>query len=91
LLIVVRHDQQGLLPALQIVVQPDHSIKIQVIGRLVKHEQRGLQIEGSGQGHSHTPATRELVGGSVLEKLQNQMEKHFLYIINHKLEINNQK
>ena len=64
--LVVADDEQRLLPVLEVVVQPDDGVQVQVIGRLVQHEQGGLDEEGSGQADPHPPASGELVGGAVL-------------------------
>lgn len=51
---------------LQVVVKPDDGIEVKVVGRFVQHEQSGLHEEGTGQGHTHTPTTREVLGGPAL-------------------------
>lgn len=43
--LVVRNYEQGFLPALQIVVEPDNGVQIQVVGWFVEHQKSGLQVK----------------------------------------------
>ena len=49
-----------------LLVQPDYSVQIQMVRRLVQHEQRWLHKQSPSQGDSHTPATREILSGPLL-------------------------
>ena len=59
-------DEEGLFPVLQVVVEPDDGVQVEVVGRLVQHQQRRLDEERARQRHPHPPTAGELVGGSVL-------------------------
>ena len=45
--LVVGDNEERLLPGTQVAVQPDHCVKIQVVGGLVQHQQGGLHKECS--------------------------------------------
>ena len=59
-------DEEGLFPVLQVVVEPDDGVQVEVVGRLVQHQQRRLDEERARQRYPHPPTAGELVGGSVL-------------------------
>mmetsp|Transcript_8369 Transcript_8369/g.11761 ORF Transcript_8369/g.11761 Transcript_8369/m.11761 type:complete len:229 (+) Transcript_8369:66-752(+) len=62
-ILVVAHHQQSFLPSLQIVVQPNDSIEIEVIGRLIQHQQSRLHEKRSRQRYPHPPASAEMFRG----------------------------
>ncbi len=64
--LVVRDDEEGLLPVLEVVVQPDDGVQVEVVRRFVEHEERGLDEERSSQRDTHPPAAGKLVGRPVL-------------------------
>ena len=64
--LVVGNDEERLLPVLQVVVQPDDSVQVEVVGRFVQHEEGRLDEEGARERDSHSPAAGKLVGGPVL-------------------------
>ena len=67
--LVVRNDEQRLLPVLQIVVQPDDGVQVQVIRRFVEHQKCRLDEQGPSQGDAHAPTTGKFVCRSVLHLL----------------------
>mmetsp|Transcript_2052 Transcript_2052/g.4810 ORF Transcript_2052/g.4810 Transcript_2052/m.4810 type:complete len:220 (-) Transcript_2052:1080-1739(-) len=76
-LLVVAHYQQGLLPPLQVVVQPDDRVEVQVVGGLVQHEQGGLDEQRPGQTDAHAPAPREELRGPHLHlRIEPQSEQN---------------
>ena len=42
-ILVVRDDEECILPLGEIAIKPNHSVQIQMIGRLVEQQQRGLK------------------------------------------------
>lgn len=42
---------------LEIFLQPDHRLKIEVIGRLIEHQHVRLDEQRARDGHSHTPTS----------------------------------
>ena len=67
--LVVRHNQEGLLPVLEVVVQPDDCIQVQMVCWFVEHEQCGFDEQGPRQRDSHSPAAGKLVCGTILHLL----------------------
>ena len=55
----VRHYNYCSLAITNIVLQPHHSVQIQVVSRFVEQEHLGLNKQGSCQRHSHSPTSRE--------------------------------
>mmetsp|Transcript_52694 Transcript_52694/g.136013 ORF Transcript_52694/g.136013 Transcript_52694/m.136013 type:complete len:455 (-) Transcript_52694:596-1960(-) len=49
----------------EVVVQPQHCVQVQVVRRLVEHQQLGLQEQGLRQTDAHAPASGELDHGPV--------------------------
>ena len=47
---------------LKVVVEPDDSIKIEVVGGFVQHEECGFEEQGPCEGHPHAPTPREVLG-----------------------------
>ena len=62
---VMRHNQHCILKLRQIVLQPGHSLKIEVIGRLVEQKVVRITKKSFGQKHAHflvgTHVTHECV------------------------------
>mmetsp|Transcript_1455 Transcript_1455/g.4741 ORF Transcript_1455/g.4741 Transcript_1455/m.4741 type:complete len:1203 (-) Transcript_1455:776-4384(-) len=67
---VVRHDDQRLLPARQVLLQPQHRPQIQVICRFIEQQHRRLDVQRSCQGNTHPPPSTEQVGCSLLHLLR---------------------
>ena len=53
----MRDEHQDLFVVLEFFLQPDASLQIQVVGRLVQEQQVGLDEESAGEGHAHTPTS----------------------------------
>merc|ERR1712008_224306 len=53
-------------PALKVIIEPNDSIKIQMVSRFIKHEQCRLDEQRPSQGDTHTPTSREVLCGSTL-------------------------
>ena len=61
--LVVRHDQYGMLVFLQVIIQPNDGVQVQVIRRLVEHQQNRLHEERPRQGDAHAPAAGKQLRG----------------------------
>mmetsp|Transcript_588 Transcript_588/g.2148 ORF Transcript_588/g.2148 Transcript_588/m.2148 type:complete len:306 (-) Transcript_588:315-1232(-) len=57
----VADHQQDPVPIAQVVLQPNHSLHVQVVRRLVEEKQGGLDEERSRKGDAHSPSTGELL------------------------------
>ena len=57
----VRDDDQDLLVGFEFLLEPDARLQVQVVGGLVHEEQMGLEEEGSGQSHAHSPTSRKVL------------------------------
>jgi len=64
--LIVRNDEECLLPALEVVIQPDYSIQIRVNGRFVQYKKGRFQIESPAERDTHTPTTTEVLSWSIL-------------------------
>mmetsp|Transcript_65476 Transcript_65476/g.104264 ORF Transcript_65476/g.104264 Transcript_65476/m.104264 type:complete len:279 (-) Transcript_65476:592-1428(-) len=62
-LAIMRDDQQSAGKRLQVILQPDHRRKIQVVGRLVEQQHVRLHKQRASQTHSHSPAARQTIRG----------------------------
>eukprot|EP00968_Pinguiococcus_pyrenoidosus_P009741 scaffold754_cov248-Pinguiococcus_pyrenoidosus.AAC.57 len=62
---VVRHDEQGVRVADEVVLEPDHGLEIQVVGRLVQQEDVRLDKQGGRQRDTHAPASAERTGRAI--------------------------
>ncbi len=60
---VVRHHEQSLRGTLQIALEPFYHGEVEVVGRLVKHEQVGLSHQHVRQGHAFELSARKFVDG----------------------------
>mmetsp|Transcript_1566 Transcript_1566/g.4302 ORF Transcript_1566/g.4302 Transcript_1566/m.4302 type:complete len:278 (+) Transcript_1566:655-1488(+) len=63
---VMRHNDHRLLPIPQELLEPGHSMHVQVVRRLVEQQQVRLHEKGLGQGDAHAPAAAELLRGPLL-------------------------
>ena len=63
---VVGDDDRGARIALQVVVEPDRTLDVEVVGRLVEQQQVGLGEQHRGERHPHPPATGEVGAGAAL-------------------------
>jgi len=61
----VGNNNDGAIKSLHIVLQPDQSWQVQVIGGLVKHENLRLAENDFRDSDTHAPATRKFFGGLV--------------------------
>eukprot|EP00906_Rhabdomonas_costata_P020127 RCo029247 len=61
----VRDHDQGLLPVQQGVLQPQHSVEVQVVGGLIQEQNVWANEQGTGQADSHPPPPAEGAGGLV--------------------------
>mmetsp|Transcript_399 Transcript_399/g.566 ORF Transcript_399/g.566 Transcript_399/m.566 type:complete len:302 (-) Transcript_399:1440-2345(-) len=61
-ILVVRYNEQRLLPSLQIVIKPNDSVQIKMIRGFVQHEEGWFDKEGTRKRYSHSPTTREHLG-----------------------------
>lgn len=75
----VRNQDQSTIPLLQVLLQPHTSFQIQVGSGVIKQEQRGLDEQGLGEGHTHTPSTGHILGllvdGVLVEAETGQNER----------------
>mmetsp|Transcript_29462 Transcript_29462/g.85747 ORF Transcript_29462/g.85747 Transcript_29462/m.85747 type:complete len:337 (-) Transcript_29462:592-1602(-) len=62
-ILVMRYDKERLLPLLEVGIQPDHSIQIKMVRRLVQHQKGRLNEECPSKRDTHPPTTGELLGG----------------------------
>ena len=53
-------------PYLKVIIEPNNSVQVEVVGGLVEHQQRWLHEEGPGEGHPHAPPAGEILGGPAL-------------------------
>mmetsp|Transcript_25316 Transcript_25316/g.59051 ORF Transcript_25316/g.59051 Transcript_25316/m.59051 type:complete len:382 (+) Transcript_25316:1690-2835(+) len=58
----VRGEQQDGLPLGEVILQPHARAKVEVVGRLVEHEQHRLHKERLREGDAHAPAARHVLG-----------------------------
>mmetsp|Transcript_10805 Transcript_10805/g.19707 ORF Transcript_10805/g.19707 Transcript_10805/m.19707 type:complete len:352 (-) Transcript_10805:570-1625(-) len=65
----VRNDHQTLLVLAEILLQPHASLKIQMVGRLIKQEQSGSGEKGTSKGDAHTPTTTQIASHTLLHFL----------------------
>lgn len=54
----VGNDYESLLTVLNIVFQPENSVHIEMVRRLIQKKNIRLHKQGSGQTHAHSPSTR---------------------------------
>ena len=74
---IVADHEHGAAVALEKVLQPAHTLQVEVVGRLVEQQQVRLAQQQLGQRDAHLPAARELVGGARHVRLvKAQAEKH---------------
>ena len=52
---IVRNKKKGLLPAREIIFQPDNCWDIKMIGRFVKDKKIWLAEESTGERDTHSP------------------------------------
>mmetsp|Transcript_5424 Transcript_5424/g.10351 ORF Transcript_5424/g.10351 Transcript_5424/m.10351 type:complete len:318 (-) Transcript_5424:233-1186(-) len=65
---VVRHNDERLLPALQVLLQPEHGAQVEMVGGLVQQQQRGLDEERARERDAHAPAAGEGLGRPCLHR-----------------------
>jgi hypothetical protein len=58
---VVGDEQDGAGVGLEIVLQPEEGEEVEVVGRLVEHEQVGLHDKQAGEVGAHDPAAAEFL------------------------------
>jgi len=58
----VRDDDDSDLQLLHVVLQPDESIEIQMVGGLIQEQDLGLTEDDFGDSDTHAPSTGELFG-----------------------------
>ena len=73
----MRHHEQGLATAAQVVLQPFYHADVKVVGWLVKHQQVGLAQQHIGQGHALKLSARKL-GYGFLEICDFKFRQHLL-------------
>ena len=56
---VMRDHQDRTIESNQPTLEPEHCVKVKVIGRFIQQQQVGRSHEDSGQIEAHFPATRE--------------------------------
>lgn len=66
----VRDDDQGAGPLGQLVLQPDDSLHVQVVGGFVEEQQGGALEQRACECDAHAPPARELFGHFVLHLLR---------------------
>ena len=62
---VVRDDEDGAVVGREELLEPQHALEIEVVGRLVEQQQVGMAQEELGEGDAHLPSAGELRGGLV--------------------------
>ena len=63
---IVRDDEKCARPILQVSLQPNDSLHVQHVCRLIKKQQVGFTKQGSCQGQSHAPASGKTLGWPAL-------------------------
>mmetsp|Transcript_11723 Transcript_11723/g.29695 ORF Transcript_11723/g.29695 Transcript_11723/m.29695 type:complete len:334 (-) Transcript_11723:290-1291(-) len=58
----VTDQQEDFVPFGQVVLKPNDGLHIQVVCRLIKEQADGLNEQGPGQGDSHSPSSRKILG-----------------------------
>jgi len=58
----VRHDDERLVPALQVRLEPEHGVQVEVVGRLVEQQHVRRDEERAGEGDAHPPPAGEGAG-----------------------------
>ena len=56
-------DDQRVRVARQVILQPERAFEIEIVGRLVQHQQVGLGEQRGGERHAHAPAAGEFRTG----------------------------
>ena len=57
----VRHYDHGNVKVLDVLLKPDQGHQVQVVGGLIQQQDLWLREDDLGDGHSHSPASRELL------------------------------
>mmetsp|Transcript_11801 Transcript_11801/g.24379 ORF Transcript_11801/g.24379 Transcript_11801/m.24379 type:complete len:283 (+) Transcript_11801:1120-1968(+) len=60
--LIVGYHKEGLLPGLQVIVEPNDGIEIKMVCRFVQHQKRWFDKEGTSQRNSHSPTSRKHLG-----------------------------
>jgi hypothetical protein len=63
---VVRDDDEAARVAGQVVLEPEQGFEVEVVGRLVEQQERGLADEEAGEVRTHDPAAGERLGELVV-------------------------
>ena len=63
---VVRDDDEAARVAGQVVLEPEQGFEVEVIGRFVEQQERGLADEQAGEVRAHDPAAGERLGEFVV-------------------------
>ena len=66
----MRGDDEDMVVRREVCFQPDDGAKIQMIRRLVHEEEMGLDEESAGEGDTHTPTTRHILGRLLHHRLR---------------------
>ena len=58
----MRHNNNGDVEHTDVLFEPNQRIQIQMVSRLIKHENLGLRVDNLGNGDTHSPTSREFLG-----------------------------
>ena len=75
----VGDEDEGAVPLLHVLLEPHTGLQIQMGCGVVEKKERGLDEEGLGEGDTHTPSTRHVLGllvhGLLVETETSQNER----------------
>eukprot|EP00955_Chlamydomonas_euryale_P071808 361200-Chlamydomonas_euryale.AAC.20 len=60
----MRHQHQTLLVGLEVLLEPDTSLQVKMVGWLIKQQQRWRGKQRTGKCNTHAPATRHVLGAA---------------------------
>lgn len=62
-------EDEDRVPPRQVVLQPDARAQVEVVGRLIQHEEHRPYEERLRQSHAHPPAAGHVLGGTLHHRL----------------------
>mmetsp|Transcript_40674 Transcript_40674/g.122475 ORF Transcript_40674/g.122475 Transcript_40674/m.122475 type:complete len:455 (+) Transcript_40674:1032-2396(+) len=74
----VRDHEEDVVPLGEVVLEPDDGLHVQVVGRLVQQEQRGLYEQRPRQADPHPPPPRKVLGELPLHLVGESQSPQYL-------------